>query len=580
MSTCRAFTVAKLLLLVTACSTETTTSEPLPNPVPVHAVQVTPTTASVAVGATVALRAIARSAAGDSMAGQATWTATPTTVASVNGAGVVTGIAAGQALITATIAGKSNQVAVTVTAAPPVEVTPVASIEIVTALDTLEAHEVRGLQAITRDAEGKVLAGRGITWSVSNPQIATVANAPAAITGVDRGTVTITATSEGQVATATRVVVIRYRSITAGTMHACDIASGGIAWCWGLNGTDARLGDAVIGDGVFRSSPFQVPGGHRFTRLVTYGRTTCGLDHLGKAWCWGTNSWGNVGSGSNLPYISTPAAVAGNRTFVELSAGSNHVCGIEAVTTTAYCWGNNEWRHLGDLTSTARSAPVAVQAPVGFLKIAAGTNATCGVTTTNAAWCWGANSIGQMGDGGPISYGNVFVTAPQPVVGGLQFSSLTLGDQFTCGITLAQAAYCWGSHNTKLGSAGGDTSSPRAVAGGLLFTALSAGYGHACGVTTQHEIWCWGSNGYGQLGNPLQGGSTTPVRAGGDILGSEVVAAGINTGSGGHSCGISRDRLTTWCWGRNDVGQLGNGQTTAPATRNTTPVIVVGQKPL
>lgn len=580
MSMNRAFTVAKIVLLLSACSSDTTASEPIPTPIPVQAVQITPNTATVAAGATVTLRAVARSATGDSLAGQATWTATPTTIATVSGSGVVTGVAAGQALVTATIAGKSNQVAVTVTGAPPVEVTPVASIEIVTALDALEAYEVRPLQAITRDAEGKLLTGRTITWTVSNAAVATVANAPAAITGVDRGTVTITATSEGKSATATRVVVIRYRSISAGTMHACDIASGGIAWCWGLNGTDARLGDATVGDAAYRATPFRVPGGHRFAKLATYGRTTCGLDTLGKAWCWGSNSWGALGDGSNANFAATPVAVAGNRTFVDLSAGSNHACGVEAATAKAYCWGNNEWRQLGDLTSAARSAPVQVQAPIGFLRIAAGTNATCGVTATNAAFCWGANSIGQAGDGGAINYGNVFVTTPQAVVGGLQFSALTLGNQFTCGITLAQSAYCWGSNNSKLGSAGNDTSSPRAVAGGLLFTALSAGYGHACGITTQHEIWCWGANQHGQLGNAVQDGITTPVRTGGAILGSEVAAAGINTGSGAHTCGISYDRLTTWCWGRNDVGQLGNGETTPPATRNVTPEIVVGQKPL
>jgi alpha-tubulin suppressor-like RCC1 family protein len=65
----------------------------------------------------------------------------------------------------------------------------------------------------------------------------------------------------------------------------------------------------------------------------------------------------------------------------------------------------------------------------------------------------------------------------------------------------------------------------------------------------------------------------------GGIQAIEVAASGIGTGSGSHSCAISKDRLTVWCWGRNDAGQLGNGNITLGATANATPTIVVGQKP-
>ena len=89
------------------------------------------------------------------------------------------------------------------------------------------------------------------------------------LTGVDRGTVTVTATSEGKSATATRVVVIKYRSISAGTMHACDIASGGIVWCWGLNGNEGRIGSAQIGDNAMSNVPAKLPGDLRFAQIST-----------------------------------------------------------------------------------------------------------------------------------------------------------------------------------------------------------------------------------------------------------------------------------------------------------------------
>ena len=149
------------------------------------------------------------------------------------------------------------------------------------------------------------------------------------LTGVDRGTVTVTATSEGKSATATRVIVIKYRSITAGTMHACDIASGGIAWCWGLNGNEGRLGSDQLSATAMSNVPVKVPGDLRFAQLSTYGRHTCGVTLDGKAYCWGYNGWGALGSGSNVGQSPTPMAVAGNLKFRAISAGADHTCGVD-----------------------------------------------------------------------------------------------------------------------------------------------------------------------------------------------------------------------------------------------------------
>ena len=93
------------------------------------------------------------------------------------------------------------------------------------------------MQATLRDATGNVLTNRAIRWSSSNTAVATIDSLTGVLTGIDRGTITVTATSEGKIGSTTRVIVIKYRSVSAGTMHVCDIASGGIAWCWGLNGS-------------------------------------------------------------------------------------------------------------------------------------------------------------------------------------------------------------------------------------------------------------------------------------------------------------------------------------------------------
>ena len=544
--------------------------------VPVASVTVTPNAPAVKVGATAALAATVTDENGNVLTGRTVvWSSSAPAIATVDAAsGIVTGVATGTATMTATSEGKAGSTTVTVSAAP----NAVDAILLAPALDTLEAFSSEMIGRILKDSQGNVLTGREIRWTSSNPAVAAIDPLTGLMTGVDRGTVTITATSEGKTATATRVVVIKYRSISAGTMHACDIASGGIVWCWGLNGAEGRLGSPQLGETSMTNVPTKLPGDLRFAQLSTYGRHTCGITLGGKAYCWGYNGWGALGSGSNAGQSATPMEVSGNLTFRSISAGADHTCGV-TTDNRGYCWGNNDWRQLG--TGTVYSGtPVLVSNALSFAKITAGTGFTCGITTGGATYCWGANSIGQVGDGGKISYGNAFVSTPQQVVGGQTFQSVTLGNQFACAVTTAGQGYCWGSNNSKLGNGpnGIDSSSPVQVTGGLSFQTISAGYGHACGVTTAQQVYCWGLNGSGQLGANVANGST-PVRAG-TVDAIEVAASGIGTGSGAHSCAISKNRLTVWCWGRNDTGQLGNGAITAGATANPNPGIVVTQRPL
>lgn len=558
--------------------TATTTVTVVPRAV--ASVEIAVDALTLKLGADTTFTAVARDDRGVPITGAAkTWSSSNPAVVTVDAAtGAVSAVESGTATISATSAGKSAHVVVTVVA-------PVASVTIQPALDTLEAWTQPTLVAELRDAKGRLLTGREVTWTSSDPAIASVQNIGAALSqwtilGRDRGTVTVTATSEGISATATRVVVIKYYSVSVGTMHACNIASGGIVWCWGLNSDQGRIGSPVLGPTEFSSRPIQLTGGHKFAKVSTYARTSCGITIDGEAFCWGTNAWGALGAGSNVSGSYLPLRVAGGHLFVDIATGSDHSCAIDD-SGKAYCWGHNDWRQLGTGNATASNVPVAVAGNLTFRSIAAGSGAVCGVAVSGASYCWGANSIGQLGDGGKISYGNTFISLPNQVVGGHSFASIDLGNQFTCAVTTGGAGYCWGSNSGKLGiGSGTEYSSPQAVAGGHLFERISAGANHACGVTTVGDVYCWGSNGNGQLGNPIANGSSLPIKAAGTLKLREVDAAGIGTGSGAHTCAISRDRLTTYCWGRNDVGQLGNDATTAPAISNPTPSIVFQQRPL
>src|SRR5216117_4022193 len=164
--------------------------------VPVASVVVSPATASRQVGQTVQLTATPQDAGGTALTGRVvTWGSSNPAVATVNGSGLVTGMAAGPATITATSEGQSGSAALTVTTVP------VASVVVSPATASRQVGQTVQLTATPQDAGGTALTGRVVTWGSSNPAVATVTGS-GLVTGVAAGPATITATSEGKSRTA------------------------------------------------------------------------------------------------------------------------------------------------------------------------------------------------------------------------------------------------------------------------------------------------------------------------------------------------------------------------------------------
>ena len=176
-------------------ATVTVTSTPPPPPV-VTTVTVAPSTASIVAGAATPLIATVRDAQGNVMAGQTiVWSTSNGAAATVNANGVVTGVAAGSATITATCSGKTGSSAVTVTAPPPPVVT---TVTVAPSSASILVGATTPLTATVRDASGNVMTGQTIVWSTSNAAAATV-NSNGVVTGVAAGSATITATCAGKI---------------------------------------------------------------------------------------------------------------------------------------------------------------------------------------------------------------------------------------------------------------------------------------------------------------------------------------------------------------------------------------------
>ena len=154
-----------------------------------------------------------------------------------------------------------------------------------------------------------------------------------------------------------------FTAISAGDAHSCGLTASGAAFCWGAGG------QGQLGRGAFVSTetPFAVAGGHTFASLSAGHFYTCGLDTAGKGWCWGLNFHASLGIGGPAPTVcgdgtcaTTPIAVSGNRTYTALVAGNWVTCGL-ATTSKAYCWGRNAFGGLG----TGKVDGVNQFAPVG-----------------------------------------------------------------------------------------------------------------------------------------------------------------------------------------------------------------------
>jgi uncharacterized protein YjdB len=189
-------------------------------PIPVATVSVTPSAPTLFVGGTQQLTAVPRDAAGTALAGRSvSWSSATPAVATVSTSGMVTGVSAGTAVLTATVEGISGSVTVTVSNAP------VASVTVSPTTVSLVEGMVLALVATARDAAGTPLAGRPITWGSSNPAVVAV-TASGVVSAVAPGTATVTATAEGRSGTVTvtvRAAALEPASITT-SASAADTA--------------------------------------------------------------------------------------------------------------------------------------------------------------------------------------------------------------------------------------------------------------------------------------------------------------------------------------------------------------------
>jgi alpha-tubulin suppressor-like RCC1 family protein len=261
---------------------------------------------------------------------------------------------------------------------------------------------------------------------------------------------------------------LRFAEISAGAVHTCAIDAAGAVHCWGL-AEHGQLGGPAVDEICIPSYPFycrkqpqRLQTEHTFASITAGGTSTCALTTGGEAYCWGSGPlgyaerpttchfYGRTGGGPSTPRSvecsRDPRLVEGARTYVAVSAGGEHACGVTA-SGEAYCWGKASFGRLGSGTPvTDTLLPVRVQSGAAFRQISAGTNHTCAVTAADEAFCWGANAAGQVGNAGVFD-----ALEPVPVEDVGPVRSLSAGAFHSCGVGLDGRAHCWGLEDERLG---------------------------------------------------------------------------------------------------------------------------------
>lgn len=355
---------------------------------------------------------------------------------------------------------------------------------------------------------------------------------------------------------------IQARTFSPGGGHSCALTLAGNAYCWGI-GLESQLGTGNTNNSYVPVLVAKPAGVKAVSISAGLSPNGCLLSSEGDAYCWGRGDEGQLGNGTTTT-AATPVKVTappGVR-FVWLEVGSNKTCGVTA-SGAAYCWGQGMAGALGNGATSDISTPDSVLAPEGvkFVSASAAWEHSCGLASSGDIYCWGNSGYGRMG----ISELWQTFTTPVPVESpvGVKFVSVGVSANHSCALARSGTAYCWGTNNS--GEIGNGTASgiyvllPDSVhaPAGVKFVSIGVGGSFNCGLSTTGVAYCWGQNNFGQLGRGSEGGFAVTPDSVHQSEGLRFVSLGVGLS---HACGVTADGKAH-CWGYGYGGRLGYGGT-------------------
>jgi alpha-tubulin suppressor-like RCC1 family protein len=320
---------------------------------------------------------------------------------------------------------------------------------------------------------------------------------------------------------------------------------------------------------------------------------TCVVQSASSTKCWGDNSdGGRLGDGSGTPALGMPTSIATTNlsgfTHNQIVSGSNFSCLLGSTTDGVRCWGKNNSLQLGRGSSTpsSSSSPPATSVsnltnPIALAASKTGEHA-CAINTSGNARCWGKGTSGQLGNAAVPSVNShtaVEVKLDDGTTSLPSVRSIAVGEAHTCATLSFNSAnasvtekgiYCWGLNNngqlgdgttTDKNTATSVTTTSQGVASSnTWFTQVVAGASHTCALRNDGAAYCWGLNDKGQLGNGNTTAKNIPIRVKADATNDLANVVALSAGAN-HTCALKADHSVV-CWGANEDGQLGDNTTT------------------
>jgi alpha-tubulin suppressor-like RCC1 family protein len=438
---------------------------------------------------------------------------------------------------------------------------------------TLLVDESLAVPVSARDARGQPITNPSITWRSSAPTVAAV-DASGRVAALAIGTAILTATMDSIDAQATVSVVPQFTHLATGELHTCGITGRAEVFCWGMSehgevGPASGLQDcsARFGPGITCSLVPVRSSNLRAVAITAGFMYTCALEAQGDAYCWGANSTGEAGTGTQSEG-PTPKLVVGGHQFTQLVAGRTHTCGI-TVSRDAYCWGSDRTGALGAGSVSQESCtlfqypcsrtPRLVAGDHQWAQLSASDRSTCGITTSGDLYCWGLD-VG--GDDGLYCQSSANLTGctrtPKHFSEAKRYRAIGVSNVHRCEQSLDGTLECWGANYWGAfgnGTAMVSSATPVAAGGGGPYASFGATRDGVCALTADARARCWGRGTDGQIGNGTMQDALTPA----DVRGDHRFVALASSASSDVVCGIASTGRA-YCWGRGNFGQLGDGR--------------------
>jgi len=367
--------------------------------------------------------------------------------------------------------------------------------------------------------------------------------------------------------------------VTAGIFHTGARWTDGTVQCWG-HGASGKLGygnERDIGDDETPASAGLVSVGAEVSQISAGGSHTCTLLLTDGVKCWGEGANGALGYGNteNIGDDELPSSVGVvdvGETVAEISAGGGHTC-ARLTDGNVRCWGLGISGQLGyantDTIGDDEVPSSAGNVDVGgtVTQIATGGSHTCALLDTQRVRCWGEGSDGRLGYGNSDSIGDAERPASAGDVDvGADVVEIAPGGRHTCALLTTGDVRCWGAGDRgQLGYGNTDNigdAEPPASAGnvnvGAKVSQVVAGNNVTCALRVDGTVTCWGDASYGALGYANTeniGDDEEPASAGTVDIGGEVAQLSVRES---HVCALLATGAIR-CWGRNNLGQLGYG---------------------